>query len=80
MNPSTTNSPSTEVIGELEDPFNNEGSGNINSNKENGKLCMPDFQKEDFPNNFNSNMEDCTNLTDLWTRLPYTEEDFPFQV
>ena len=80
MNPSTTNSPTIEVTGELEDPFNNEGSGNINSNKENSKLGMPGFHKEDFTNNFNSIMEDCANLTDLWTRLPYTEEDFPFQV
>ena len=77
MNPSTTNSPSTEAIGELEDPFNNEGGGKINSNKENSKL---DSHKEDFTNNFISDMEDCTNLTDLWTRLPYTEENFPFQV
>ena len=77
MNPSTTNSPSTEAIGELEDPFNNEEGGKINSNKENSKLGS---HKEDFTNNFISDMEDCTNLTDLWTRLPYTEDNFPFQV
>jgi len=80
INPSTANSPTIEATGELEDTFNNEGNGNINSNKENSKLGVPGSHKEDFTNNFNSNMEDCTNLTDLWTRLPYTEEDFPFQV
>ena len=82
MNPSATPSPSTEATGEPEDAANNIGIGNININSslEINKLSMPDPHNEDAANNFNSNMEDCTNLTDLWTRLPYTEEDFPFQV
>ena len=77
MNPSATPSPSNEATGgELKDAANNMRSNNINinSNMDINKLGMPGSNSEDFASNVNSN----TNLADVWTRLPYTEEALPF--
>ena len=72
--------PSNEATGEPEDAANNNGIGNINSSLEINKLSMPDSHNEDAANNFNSNMEDYTNLTDAWSRLPETMGDLPYRV
>ena len=79
MKPSATPSPCTEAtVGEPEDVVNNMGSGNIDinsvSNMEINRLGTPGSHSEEFANNVNSN----TNLADVWTRLPYTEEALPF--
>ena len=81
MNPSATPSPSTEATGESEDAANNIGIGNfnINSSLEINKLSMPDSHNEDAANNFNFNMEDYTNLTDAWSRLPDTMGDLSYR-